>query len=243
MALDDSRRLGQIWRFLAIHFYFMGAYDQAIAAAQRVLALAMAGREVVLQAMVNQTLGMAYQAQGDYRQAMDCFGQTVASLDGERRYERFGNALLPAVQSRTFLAWCHAELGTFAEGQACGDEGLRIAEAVAHPGSLMMASWGLGLLSLRQGDLRRVLPLLERAVVLCRDVDLPLYFPWMAPALGVAYTLSGHLADAVPLLTQALAQTTATERQACRCSVVFPSVRRRCWLAVWRRRMPLLRGR
>jgi predicted ATPase len=37
-ALDDSRRLVQVSRFLAIHFYFMGAYDQAIAAAQRVLA-------------------------------------------------------------------------------------------------------------------------------------------------------------------------------------------------------------
>jgi tetratricopeptide (TPR) repeat protein len=163
--------------------------------------------------MVNQTLGMTYQVQGDYRQAIDCFGQTVASLDGVRRHERFGNALLPAVQSRAFLALCHAELGTFAEGQACGDEGLRIAEAVAHPGSLMLALWGLGLLSLRQGDLRRALPLLERAVVLCRDVDLPLYFPWIAPALGVAYTLSGHLADAMPLLTQALEQTTATAQE------------------------------
>jgi tetratricopeptide (TPR) repeat protein len=191
----------------------MGAYDQAIAAAQRVLALATASGDVVLQAMVNQTLGMTYQVQGDYRQAIDCFGQTVASLDGVRRHERFGNALLPAVQSRAFLAWCHAELGTFAEGQACGDEGLRIAEAVAHPGSLMLALWGIGLLSLRHGDLRRALPLLERAVVLCRDMDLPLYFPWIATALGVAYTLSGRLAEAMPLLTQALEQTTATAQE------------------------------
>jgi tetratricopeptide (TPR) repeat protein len=30
----------------------------------------------------------------------------------------------------------------------------------------MLASWGIGLLSLRQGDLHRALPLLERAVVL-----------------------------------------------------------------------------
>ena len=31
------------------------------------------------------------------------------------------------------FAWCHAELGTFAEASALGEEGLRIAEAVAHP--------------------------------------------------------------------------------------------------------------
>jgi tetratricopeptide (TPR) repeat protein len=34
----------------------------------------------------------------------------------------------------------------------------------------------------------------------------------MAPALGAAYTLSGCVADAVPLLTQALEQTMATAR-------------------------------
>ena len=74
-----------------------------------------------------------------------------------------------------------------------------------------MALWGIGLLALRQGDLPRALPLLERAVGICQDADLPVYFPWMAPALGAAYTLAGRVADAMPLLTQALEQTTATE--------------------------------
>ena len=136
----------------------MGAYDQAIAAAQRALALATASGDVVLQALANHYLGLAYQAQGDYRRAIDCFRQTVASLDGARRHERFGQVFLPAVHSRACLAWCHAELGTFAEGRALGEEGLRIAEAVAHPASLMFASWGIGLLALRQGDLPRALP-------------------------------------------------------------------------------------
>ena len=56
-------------------------------------------------------LGLAYLAQGDYRQAIDCLRQTVASLDGARRRERFGQVFLPAVSSRAWLAWCHAELG------------------------------------------------------------------------------------------------------------------------------------
>jgi class 3 adenylate cyclase/tetratricopeptide (TPR) repeat protein len=77
----------------------------------------------------------------------------------------------------------------------------------AHPGSLMIASWGIGLLSLRQGDLPRARPLLERAVGICQEADPPVWFPWMAPALGAAYTLGGRVADAVPLLTQALEQT------------------------------------
>jgi class 3 adenylate cyclase/tetratricopeptide (TPR) repeat protein len=210
-ALDDPRRLAQVSLFLSEHFRFMGTYDQAIAAAQRALALATAGGDVVLRALANQRLGFAYQAQGDYRQAIDCLGLTVASLDGAQRRERFGQVVLPAVLSRAYLAWCHAELGTFAEGRTLGEEGLRIAEEVAHPGSLMYAYHGIGLLALRQGDLPRALPLLERAMGICQDADLPLYFPWIAAALGAAYALAGRGADAVPLLMQAMKQSTATE--------------------------------
>jgi tetratricopeptide (TPR) repeat protein len=76
----------------------------------------------------------------------------------------------------------------------------------------MFASWGIGLLALRQGDLLRALPLLERAVGICQDADLPFYFPWMAAPLVVAYSLGGRVAEAVPLLTQAMEQTMAMER-------------------------------
>jgi tetratricopeptide (TPR) repeat protein len=113
---------------------------------------------------VHRHKGTVNQVMGD--------GQTMAALDGARRWERFGAVFLPAVHSRAWLAWCYVELGAFAEGKTLGDEGLRIAEAVEHPGSLMVASLGFGLLALRQGDLPRALPLLERAVGICRDADL-----------------------------------------------------------------------
>ncbi len=61
-ALDDPRRLGRVLRFLARQFYFGSAHDQAIAAAQRALALATASGDVVLHALANQNLGRAYQA-------------------------------------------------------------------------------------------------------------------------------------------------------------------------------------
>jgi tetratricopeptide (TPR) repeat protein len=70
----------------------------------------------------------------------------------------------------------------------------------------MLASWGSGLLSLRQGDPDRARPRLERAMDLCRDIDSPATFPLIAAALGTAYTLCGRVADAVPLLTQAIEQ-------------------------------------
>src|SRR5262245_40787020 len=118
---------------------------------------------------------------------------------------------LPSVNSRSWLARCHAELGMFAAGRAFGEEGLQIAEAVTHPASLMVASYGIGLLALRQGDLYSALLWLERAIGICQDGDHANYFPWVSAALGEAYTLGGRVADAVPLLTQALEQTMALD--------------------------------
>jgi tetratricopeptide (TPR) repeat protein len=158
VATDDHRRLGQIFGFLSVHFRNMGSYDLAVAAAHSALAHATAVGDAVVSALANLFLGAAYWAQGGYRQAIDCLGQTVASLHGPQRRERLGQATLPYVQSLAFLAACHAELGSFAEGCALGEEGLQIAETVAHPSSLMWASYGIGLLFLRQGNLHKALP-------------------------------------------------------------------------------------
>jgi class 3 adenylate cyclase/tetratricopeptide (TPR) repeat protein len=212
LTLDDPRRLGQVLHFLANYFYVMGRYDQAIATAQRALVLATTSGDVVLHALVNFDLGLAYYAQGDYRRGIACLGHTVASLTGAHRWERFGETHLPAVFSRAFLASCHAELGTFAAGRPLGEEGLQMAQAVAHPASLMWALWGRGGLALCQGDLHSALPLLEHAMSLCDEGDLQSYFPRMAAALGAAYILGERVTDAIPLLTQALAQSVATAR-------------------------------
>ena len=216
----------------------MGAHDQAIAAAQRALALATAGGDVVLQALANQYLGQAYQAQGDYRRAIDCFRQTVASLDGARRHERFGLLFLPAVNSRAWLAGAMPSWARSPRAVPSGKKGSGLPRRLHHPGSLMWASWGIGLLALRQGDLPRALPLLERAMGICQEADIPAYFPAMAAALGAAYTLGGRVADAVPLLTQALEQTTAMDMIGLQAPVGSPWGRRRCWRAAWRRRRP-----
>jgi tetratricopeptide (TPR) repeat protein len=131
---------------------------------------------------------------------------------GAQRHERFGQVFLPAVLARAHLATCHAELGTFTEGRALGNEGLQAAEAVDHPASLMIAFAGVGLLAIRQGDLSIALARLEQAMGICQEANFPVYFPTMAAALGAAYTLDGRVAEAIELLTPAMEQIAAIER-------------------------------
>jgi hypothetical protein len=217
-------------------------YDQAITAGQRARVLATASGDIVLEALVNQQLGIDYQDQGDYHRAIECLRQSVTFFAGMRRHERFGQLLLPAVFSRAKLAGCQAELGLFAEGRALAEEGLLIAETAAHPGSRMYAAWGIGELALRQGDLPRALPLLERALSLCLDMAPGARrlanFIRITAALGAAYTLDGRIAEAELLLTRALEQSVATEGGPSDMRCHLPWGRRKCERAAWRRRTP-----
>ena len=78
----------------------------------------------------------------------------------------------------------------------------RVAEAVDHPNSLIHAYLGVGFLSLRQRDLSRAIPVLERCLELCRVYNIQLWFPETASALGCAYAFAGRIAEALPLLEQ-----------------------------------------
>ena len=127
---------------------------------------------------------LAYHAQGDYHRAIDCLGQTVAALEGVRRHERFGQ-VHPARCALPCLPCCvPCRVGHVRRGQ--GLRGGRAADCRGGcaPREPHVCLVGGGLLSLRQGDLRRALPLLERAMGICYDTDLPVYFPLMAAAFG-----------------------------------------------------------
>ncbi len=222
-ALDNPRRLARISLFLSRYFSLMGTYGQAITAAQRALALATANGDGVLHALANLNLGQAYEPQGDYQRAIDCFGQTVAALDGARHRERFGQVILPAVHSRALLALCHAELGTFAAGSAYGDEGLRIAEAVGHPtgpSPTLNGPWAF--VTTRpspSGSPGWLRPWGQHTL-------------WAGALLMPCYCSRRQWNGQVPWKGQAL-----------RRAVVCPWGRPRCWLAAWRRRRPSPHGR
>jgi tetratricopeptide (TPR) repeat protein len=113
------------------------------------------------------------------------------------------------VLSRSFLVASLAECGAFTEGRALAEAGVQIAEAADHPYSRGSAYWGVGFLSLHQGDLHQAMPMLEHALNLAQGAHIWLGIFRSAAPLGAAYALAGRTADALPLLEQAVEQTMA----------------------------------
>ena len=198
--------------FCRIHFYFRGAHDQAIAAAQRALALATTGGDVVLQALANQypRHSLSWPRATIVRRST-VSGRRWRPSTGRGATSAFGQLFLPAVLSRAWLAACYAELGS---SLRAGPRGRRAADcrggcSPRQPHVCLVGGWSAVPPPRRPAQST---PPARTGLGICQDADLPTYFPWMAAALGAAYTLGGRVTDAVPLLTQAMEQTTAMGR-------------------------------
>jgi tetratricopeptide (TPR) repeat protein len=211
-TLGDSLRLGRVYADMGDNCWLAGDVDRAIVYGQRALSLAATLGHVGLQARAHIVLGRIYYDVGDYPRAVESLGRNVAMLQGDLRYERFGTNGSVAVASHAHMSLCHAERGAFTEGLAMAEDGLRVAETVNHPFRLIEACSGVGLVSLRQGDVHRAISMLERALGLCQDWHIPLLLPLQAGALGVAYALEGRVAAGLALVEHGLEQQAASSR-------------------------------
>ena len=208
-ALDDQRRLGWVCAYMINSVQPMGDYERGLAYGQRALAIATASGDFALEMMATFNLGLYYNLLGNYRQAIHFHRKNVEALVGEWLYGHPGDAGPLSVSSRFRLVLSLAELGDFIEGNTQGAEAVRIAETVERPFTLSSAYLGIGFLHLRQGHLPQAIARLAKGLEICQTTDVSLQLPLAAGALGYAYTLSGRLAEAQPLLAQAIELTAA----------------------------------
>ena len=208
-TLGDRRRLGLVTSLLANLFNVMLDLERAVEYGERAVAIASELRDTTVMTLANNFLGLARYSMGEFPAAIELARRNVALLHGDLSRDLFGLALLPAVYSRTLLAWSLAELGNFAEAAEFAREGITIAETVDHPYSLVFACLGLGTVHLRRGDFHEAITHLERAVRTCRTRDVPAVFALAASPLGSAYCLTGRADAALDLLKEGIEQAIA----------------------------------
>ena len=204
-TLDDPRRLGWVSAYMSGHHVHTGGHvGEVRTLAQRVKAIAERLGDVPLRIAAQYYLAAASHLTGDYRGTEHICRELMQSLPNERTREGFGLATFPAVYSRTHLARALAERGVFAEGDAYGHEAIRIAEALDHPFSIMVACLSLAYVNSVRGEFNQAARLLERAVALCREWNITSHTPIAMASLGHVYAWSGRIAEGVSCLQQAL---------------------------------------
>jgi class 3 adenylate cyclase len=201
-TLGDQLRLGRVTAFLTNSLLPTGA-DRAAASGQRALAIGVTLGDVGLQVTARYYLGLAYHQFGDYARAIECFRTNVDVLKGDLSRERFGMPALPALASRGRLIHSFADVGEFAEASRLADEAVRMADAADDLFGRAITYSAVGELCLARGQLPDAISALERSLVLCESV--PIFFPWTAACLGYVHALTGHIADALPLIERAVA--------------------------------------
>jgi tetratricopeptide (TPR) repeat protein len=205
-ALGDRRRQGVVEGFTSQSLSWAGDHAGAIAAGRHAMVAGHDLGDVALEVVATYRLAQFHLTVGELRVGADLARQALIALGPDRARERLGLAGLPAILARMVLTWCLAEQGAFRAAAPFAEEALGLAEAVDHAFDRVNACFTAGLLWLRQGDLARATPLLERGVRLSRTNELTGLFPSVAMSLGTAHVLAGRLADALPLLDEAVAR-------------------------------------
>ncbi len=201
-TLGERRRWVRTLNFLNSYYGIAGDPERAVQYGERALALIGADDEPSLSAVAHYYLGAAYNKMGHYSQAIEVLKRGMQKVEGPRRHERYGTTVVLSVICRSHLMQCLAAVGSFSEGVPHGEEGIKIAEELDHPVSLIYVNSSLGVLFLMQGETDRAIPLLERALRICQSADIPVYVPFVASRLGAAHLFAGRVSEALPYLEQ-----------------------------------------
>jgi class 3 adenylate cyclase/tetratricopeptide (TPR) repeat protein len=209
-SLGDRLRLARVLIYATSQLWLIGQHDQAVEAGRRAVTIASESDDLALRAGAWFSVALGYEAMGDYRQALESLQWSLRSLEGDWAYDRRAGIGVVAVLCHAWMVWCLAEIGQFAAAMEHSRQALRIAEAANHPASLVFAFRAVGLAHLRKGEVEQAIPTLERAFELCRSADVRTPFDVTAALLGHAYALGGRLAEAVPLMEQAVSDPAST---------------------------------
>jgi DNA-binding SARP family transcriptional activator/tetratricopeptide (TPR) repeat protein len=210
--LGDERWLARVLALQSNALWFAGDNRRALDAAVRAAALAERAGDVVPLIRASLNLGLICNTLGDFDRGARELEKTAQLLSGELERERLGRTLYPAVTARGELSRAQAELGQFDAALDTVREALRIAEALHHSTTLLVARVDVCHVLVCRGDFRDVIPQAEACLLAGREAGQPVFGGSAAGMLGYAQAMTGRLADGIVLLREAVEQAATGRR-------------------------------
>jgi class 3 adenylate cyclase/tetratricopeptide (TPR) repeat protein len=214
--IDDRLRLGTVSADLGHELWCMGDLNRALECTERAVSLGTGLGNRILHLRGSYTLAQVCQAMGDYKRAIDLTNKNIVFLDSERIQNPVGLVALGAVVNRTWLAWSLSEIGSFAEGLARSEEGIKIAETANNLYGLFHGYCGLGMVYLGQGHFDKAVIVAERGLHLCEMADLRVMETFSLAYLGLGHAREGRIAQGLEMMEKAVEQSKSLGMDFCR---------------------------
>jgi tetratricopeptide (TPR) repeat protein len=203
-TIGDAARRGRVGLLQSGWYWQNGQHRLAAEAADRAVAISVAGGDELTAALGLYRRGTNLQAVGEYAAAAAALLEAIALLERKGAQDAFAFGGYPFVFCCSFLAWSLAELG---EHSAARREGLRGWSAAARLGnsySQAVMSFGHGHALIRAGALEEAEVVLERGFELYRIEEVPATYPWIAAGLGYVRVLRSEVERGMELLRHAV---------------------------------------
>jgi len=204
--LGDERQLAINLGAWAIALWFAGDNRRALDPGCRAVALAEATGDALAQISTYADLGTIWSTIGDHHRAAGLLSHAMALARGDLGRERLGRTIYPSVHASNRLARSQAELGEFDSARATVDESLRVAEALQHTTTLLVARLDACHVLLCRGDFHDTVPQLEACLDAFRAAGLPVFSSAAAAMLGYARAMAQRPEDGIPLIREAIEQ-------------------------------------
>ena len=197
----DRRLEGYVAAYRASDAYFTGALPQAIAHADRALAIALETADARLRDLAHHYLMFACHDHGDFARALGVIEARLSEL----RFEPTHISIDALVTCQGYRAGCHLALGDFAAARIAAAEGQRTARRWDSDYFVVLAQYATGAVELNATNWAAAIDSLEPALQLARRRDVGLMLPAICSALGLAYVHVKRIEEGISLLEQAVA--------------------------------------
>jgi tetratricopeptide (TPR) repeat protein len=206
-AIAEPWYLGRVRSRMTYQLGSIGDLQGAVATGENAMELQANDPDARLRAGTHVVVSRAHYGLGDYRRALE-----IARRNEELSAAQSDVGIAQRVTgfSSIWAILALAELGEFAEGNARSVPAISASTMEAGPHGQVWGHVGVGRLRVVQGDLPGAIETLEATLPLCEEgSDLAVYFSRTASPLGLAYVLSGRVADGVALLERAAVHVAA----------------------------------
>ncbi len=205
--LGDFTRMAQIDVSRCIFLSIMGSLDRAVEVGRSAQRVARSLGDPASRVNAAYALGQTLWFRGDFAGSAEVMGEALPLVRGAMRLHNTGTTGTASVLLLVCLSKTHAMTGAFDEAFACAEEAHAIAEETSKPYDITYAHLATGFAHLQRSEPDLAVAALEAALSCCRSAGIGLLVPSVARYLGRAYAMTGRLAEARMLMTEAMTAT------------------------------------